>query len=373
MMTRSDEVDTIRGFALFGICVVNIPVLAQPMASLIVPQTGVDLVAQMALHTLFEGKFFVLFSFVFGWGFVIQMASAERAGVSGTRRFLRRLLGLLLIGVAHATLVFFGDILILYALLGLPLLWLRHAPPRRLLSIAAAAIVVAFAAYFCLALSVNDFAAASSGGDAGYRGGFIDAVRQRIRDWPVGFGFIILFNGPSAFAAFCVGLAAGKIQFFERGNAVYNALRTRIPTLVAVGLPLNILYALASNGFLGASLFAAVAFSGLALAGPVLGAVYLIAAVELARHGRSHHATSAAGRMSLTVYVLEGVLAGVVFNGYGFGLYGKVGTLGCLGIAVAVYATTYCVAAIWLQKFGQGPLETALRWITRGPAQLKGD
>jgi uncharacterized protein len=368
-MTRTAEVDTIRGLALLGICVVNVPFLAQPVAALAEPTAGIDHLVRLALQMFFEGKFFVLFSFIFGWGFAIQMASAERAGVSASARFLRRLLGLLLIGIAHATLVFFGDILVLYALLGVPLLLLRHASPRRLLIIAGGAIVIGAIVLFGLALSFGQMAASfpvSAG--PGYLGSFVNGMQQRIRDWPDAFAFILMFNGPLAFAAFCLGLAAAKVGFFEPDNAVYGALRRRMPLLLAVALPLNLIYTLASSNYLGTTPVAALGFALLAIGGPLLGALYLIGAVELARWGRFQGATVAAGRMSLTVYVLEGVFAGLIFNGYGLALYGSVGALGCFGVAVAVYLATHLFAAIWLSRFAQGPLELILRWITRGNA-----
>ena len=122
-MRRLQEVDALRSFALFGIALSNFPILAKsPDAMMNMPETWIDTLTTVALEVFVSGKFFVLFSFLFGWGFAIQSAASARAGVSGAKRFTLRLLGLLLIGVAHATLVFFGDILGLYALLGLPLL-----------------------------------------------------------------------------------------------------------------------------------------------------------------------------------------------------------------------------------------------------------
>jgi uncharacterized protein len=369
-MTRAAEVDTVRGLALLGICVVNVPFLAQPLDQLLARQQGWDLAAQLVVAGFFQGKFFVLFSFLFGWGFAVQMASAERRGVMGNGRFLRRLVGLALIGIAHATLVFHGDILILYALLGLPLLTVHRASPHRLVGLAACGLAIGAIALFVLAASFPDIAslAANTSTSPGYRGGFLDSVNARTGDWPTAFAFNALFNGPIAFAAFCAGLAAFKAGFFERDNAVYLALRKRSPILLAIGLPLNLLYALSDTGDLGDGLPAALAFAGLAVGGPALSAVYLVGAVELARRGRFQGATVAAGRLSLTTYVLEGVLAGLVFNGYGLGLYGTVGAAGCLAVALAVYATTHAIAAIWLRVFTQGPLEQVLRVIT-GPGQ----
>jgi uncharacterized protein len=366
-MTRTAEVDIIRGLALLGICVVNIPFLAQPVAALLAPTDGIDRMVRFALQMFFEGKFFLLFSFIFGWGFAIQIASAERAGISANIRFLRRLLGLLLIGIAHATLVFFGDILILYAVLGVPLLLLRHATPRRLLIVAACAVLAGAVALFGLAFSLGERAASFPVSDGpGYLGNFGDAVRQRIEDWPDAFAFIVMFNGPLAFAAFCLGLAAAKTGFFEADSTVYKALRRRVPGLLVIALPLNLVYALASSGYFGTASAAASGFALLAFGGPLLSALYMVGAVELARWGRFQGATVAAGRMSLTVYVLEGVIAGLIFNGYGLGLYGKVSPLGCLVIAFGVYLATHFVAAIWLNRFSQGPLELVLRQLTRG-------
>jgi uncharacterized protein len=372
-MTRAVEVDAVRGFALFGICVVNVPFLAQPIAAAMAPANGLDLAARMVVQMFFEGKFFVIFSFVFGWGFTVQLESAARAGVSGTRRFARRLAGLLAIGAAHASFVFIGDILILYALLGLPLLALRDATPRCLLIIASVSVALGALVLMAMALSLDQLMPSQITGAApGYRGNFIDALNQRVREWPDAFAFIVLFNGPLAFAAFCAGLAAARVGFFTPGNASYLRVRRNLPLLAGISLPLNALYAVSATGALGAGMVAAAGFAALAIAGPMLGLVYLVAVIELTRRGSLQTATVASGRLSLSIYVLEGVIAGLIFNGYGFGLYGSVGAVGCLGIAIAIYVTAHAVAKIWLTWFDHGPLEWLLRWITLGNRPVAG-
>jgi uncharacterized protein len=366
-MARIKEVDTVRGLALFGICVVNVPFLAQPLDVMLARPTGLDLLAQVVVEWLFQGKFFLLFSFLFGWGLAIQIASAKRSEVSAGSRFLKRLAALAAIGIAHAALVFFGDILLLYAILGVALLLLRDACPRTLMMIAGGSLVIACGALLLLAVSLPDPSSPlpASMSQSGYRGSFVDSVKQRVSDWPFAFGFIALFNGPMAFAAFCAGLAAAKVGFFEAGNAIFAALRHRLPLLLGAGLALSMLYALSVGGALGTGLAAVLAFASLAVSGPVLGCAYLVIAVELARKGYFQSATVAAGRMSLTAYVLEGVLAGFIFNGYGLGLYGSVGAAACLIIAVLIYAATHLFAALWLRRHDNGPLETLLRTITR--------
>lgn len=368
--SRNPEVDTLRGLALFGICVVNVLFMAQPLEQTLIRQSGIDGFAQFAVEWLFQGKFFILFSFLFGWGFALQMAS-NREGISPRIRFLRRLASLALIGVLHATLVFFGDILVLYAILGLPLLLVSRATPRRLMIIALLLLPVAALALFVLTQAFADLSASTQLGSGanGYLGTFLEGVYQRLRDWPSAFIFNLLFNGPLAFAAFCSGLAAAKSGFLERESATYESLRKRVWMLLAVGLPGNAMFALAAGGELGDGLLGAIAFASLAFFGPCLAAVYLIAAIEAARRNLFQGATVAAGRMSLTAYVLEGILAGVIFNGYGIGLYGSVGALGCFAIAVLIYACTHLFADLWFRAFGLGPLERVLRRLTNGPAR----
>lgn len=366
-MARTTEVDAVRSFALFGICVVNVPFLATPMERLLDRATGFDAVAQFTVEWLFQGKFFLLFSFIFGWSFVAMMASAERAGVAPRRRAAKRLVGLALIGIAHAILVFFGDILLLYALLGLVLLALRAATPRTLMLIAACLVVTGIVTLLLLAVVIGDGAnAAQTAASAnGYLGGFSAATRQRLEDWPLAFMFIAMFNGPLALAAFCAGSAAAKIGFFDAGNATYAALKRQLPNLIGVGLLLNFAYAASVSGLLGQSIGAAIAFSLLAIGGPVFSAAYLVMIVDMSRRLALPDKALAAGRMSLTAYVLEGIIAGLIFNGYGLALYGKVGAFGCLVIAVAIYMATLAASAAWLARFRDGPLEVLLRSITR--------
>lgn len=113
----------------------------------------------------------------------------------------------------------------------------------------------------------------------------------------------------------------------------YGALRRRVPLLPAVALPPNLIYALSSSNYFSTTPMAALGFALLAIGGPLLGALYLIGAVEPARWERFQGATVAAGRISLTVYVLEGVSAGLICNGYGPALYGSVGALGCFSVS----------------------------------------
>ena len=228
---RLPEIDVVRGLALFGICVVNVPFMAMPMVEAFTPPEALgDQVAAFVLEMFFQGKFFVLFSFLFGWGFAVQLASAERRGIDFRPSYRKRLLGLLVIGTAHALLVFFGDILVLYAVLGLALPWVRNWRPRALLRLAAGLVGLAFLALGILAIGIEELGLGEESGlqyAAGYEGGWWDSVRQRAADWPGSLAFIVFFNGPMALACFSTGLAAAKSGFFERGSTAYATVKRR--------------------------------------------------------------------------------------------------------------------------------------------------
>ena len=134
---RIEVVDVLRGFALCGILFVNIMWFKAPggFPGIGYEQTPLNRAAVAAVTVLAQGKFFTLFSFLFGWGFATQFLRAEARGSQAgfAPLFLRRLLILGLIGAVHAVLLSEGDILLLYALIGLLLLPLRHSRPEILL------------------------------------------------------------------------------------------------------------------------------------------------------------------------------------------------------------------------------------------------
>ena len=362
---RAQEVDLLRSVALVGICLVNLPYLAIPLDVLAQgPTTPADRIAAFGSSLLLEGKFFVLFSFLFGWGFGVQLQAATRRGVAARPLYMRRLAGLLLIGLAHAALVFYGDILVLYAILGLILWSQRDAPTQRLLRLAVAMIVVAALAYGLLgaALTMADAVLPPTAEPSGYLGGVSDAVRQRVSDWTFTFPVRLLFNGPLALGAFALGLAAHRTGFLAAGSAGFAALERRVPVLLAIAVPANLAYALSVAGALPTLPLAAAGMAALAVGSPALAAVYLWAVVRLARAAPGVRLAS--GRISLSGYVMQGVLAGLVFNGVGLGLHGQIGSAGLLAVAIAIAVTVELGARLWLGRFRTGPLEALLRRMT---------
>ena len=123
---RIQVIDILRGFALFGILLVNMELFSHPVQQAIFGlkewTTLADRLAVWGIRFLAEGKFYSLFSFLFGLGFALQILRAEERGTRFVPFYLRRLLILLLIGLAHGIFLWTGDILVLYAILGALLL-----------------------------------------------------------------------------------------------------------------------------------------------------------------------------------------------------------------------------------------------------------
>ncbi len=362
---RNTAVDTIRTASLIGICVVNVTFLGLPVEVTMVPPVGTaDQIAAFFVEALFQSKFFVLFSFLFGWGIHVQQQSAARAGVSFGARYARRLIGLAGLGCLHAVLVFTGDILLIYALMGV-LIWpLRGLSAQTLLRIAYAMIPVAAICLTGLAVALTDQTVPVVGPSLG--GSFIEATRARLIDWPQTLGFLLLFQGALAFGAFAMGLAAGKAQFFAPGSAGRTALARRIPWYLVVGIPLNLAYAASMSGIIPANreVWSLAGFVGIALAGPMLAAVYLHLLVVLNDRIRLPAILVTAGQNSLTTYVLQGIIAGFVFGGYGLGLFGQIGLAGLVPLGLAIAVVAILVTGAIARRSGRGPLESVLRRLT---------
>jgi uncharacterized protein len=360
---RNPAVDMVRALALIGIAVVNLPFMALPLhATLTLPNAGPDRIAVLMVELLFQAKFFLLFSFIFGWGMEIQTRSAARTGASFARRFSRRLAMLALIGILHAHLVFVGDILLLYALLGLVAWAAKRASVRALLAMAAGLVPVAA---LCLVLIGTAFADVPlPPAEPNLGGSFAETLLTRWRDWPDTFVFLLLFQSHLALAAFLTGIAAARSGFFDAGNAAADRLKRAVPFLLITGLAVNAVYVLGNLAGEANPALALLGLASLAVGGPILAAAYLGLILRAARVVRLPAFASLAGRNSMTCYVLQGCLAGLIFGGYGLGLFGSLGPLALLPLSLGVALLSMVLVAAFARRFGHGPLELILRRVT---------
>lgn len=377
------NVDALRGFALLGILVVNIGVFSSVFYGTGISDPNflqpLDQFVRWFIAFFFETKFYLLFSFLFGYSFTLQMASAERAGAAFTPRFLRRLLALGVLGLLHGVLLYQGDILLTYSLLGLLLFAFRHLAPVRALRFAA--LLVTSCGLFWLLLgslsliapddaqSVYDMQAQAIAALAAYRGTVSSTIEQHIFELRTTVWYVLLFiQAPCAFAMFLVGLAAGRSELLA--NLDGAASRKRLRGSLAVGLVVG---GIGAWHFAGASSpNATEARSAMSLGVDLLTAPFLTLAYTCAlllsfqrQWGMRLAAILApAGRMALTNYLLQSVVCAWLFTAWGLRLVGTLSPLSVLLIAVALFLVQLPLSAWWLRHHAYGPVEWWLRLVT---------
>ncbi len=377
---REIHVDALRGFALLGIVIVNSaamasawygsgthdPAFSQPLDELL----------RRLVSALFETKFYLLFSFLFGYSFTLQMASAEREGASFLPRYFRRLGGLALFGIAHAALLFQGDILLTYALLGLLLLAGRNLRPSTASRLAICLLLAAVAGWSALAWLASlqpqhiDFGLLHTQAAAiteAYRQSPASVVAQHLCDIRDGVAFVLLFvQAPCALACFLFGLAAGKSGAMNRLAASPALLRRHLAWTAGIGLFGALAYVQPAlhDGSEHRALWALVI--DLATA-PFLTAAWTLGMLLLFRSGPGRHLQSAlapAGRLALTHYLGQSLVGALVFTGWGWARIGHWSPLATLLFAVGLWMLQVLLSRYWLRRFAYGPAEWLLRAVT---------
>ena len=358
---RTSEIDTLRGFALMGIAVVNVPLFSEVVTGRPVVASGLDALAAFIGATFFTAKFFVLFAFLFGWGMHRMRENAVEKGLDAPRMWRRRMWALMLIGLAHGILVFPFDILMTYGVLGM---WLWKAsdwPRAKLVKHALVALSIAPFSYALLGW-LNGTIIDSVDSLEREKVGFLTygaAVLDNLWTLPFGQMLNVLYNGPTSYAAICLGVLASRDGLFAHGARAFSTLEGRAPLLWVLGISLNLPLGFVSVFENAGPVAEAFAFAATGLGAPFLSAAYLISVAKLARTGRQFFA--AAGRMSLTAYVVEGILAGWIFFEYGLGLNMELGAGVTLAVALGVFLATKLFCMLWLQFWRQGPLERLWR------------
>ncbi|MFD5258380.1 DUF418 domain-containing protein [Streptomyces bobili] len=377
---RLAHVDALRGFALLGILIVNIGYLASAHHGTGLEDPGFasprDNAVRWFVAVFFEAKFFLLFSFLFGYSFTLQLSSAERQGARFASRFLRRLAGLFTLGVLHAVLLFPGDILTTYAVLGLILLAARRLRPRTAVRAAVALFAVTAAAYAVLALGVH--AAGGSGVDPAaatgaeraaeaLRGGPASVVAAHLEQLPDVLVLLVFFQAPAALAAFLLGLAAGRHQALADIARHRGTLGRLQWTGFTLGLLGGAVYAHASLEHPGGA-YQILALGIDVVTAPLLAAAYAATVLRVAcgrRGDRLVASLAPAGRMTLTNYLTQSLVCALLFTGYGAALVGDVSPPGVLAIALLLFTAQAVASHRWLRRYRYGPLEWLLRaWTT---------
>ena len=372
--------DRLRGIALLGIVVVNAAFIGISAGGF--TQDSVDgaanLVTALLVTALAEGKFYLLFSFLFGYSaaFILRDNSPPNR-----RRYLRRIFALFLFGFAHAVFFFVGDILITYSILGLLLLIISKSTDRNLrqwtITAIAVSILITTAISVLLAAFPEDDAELINLNNAMTTGTFTDVAFARLEALPQILLVVFLIQGPMAFAAFTVGLRASRHQLLADPAANINIWRRLALWGWAIGLPLQVIAAWLQVSAVATDEQMSVSGSaGLALGfitAPILTAGYIGSiALLIVRKPNFLSVMEPAGRMSLTVYIGESALLSVIFAGYGLGYFGQWGALPVVLTSIASWAVLSIFAWLWMKRFNQGPLERVLALMT-GKKQLSSD
>jgi uncharacterized protein len=375
---RQQMVDALRGYALLGILVVNIASFASTYYGLGIPDPlnvlPADRIASFVRAFAFETKFYLLFSFLFGYSFTLQMRAAERDGKPFVPRMVRRHLGLLVLGVVHAVLLYYGDILMAYAVLGTVLLMLRR---RGNVFLACAAIVLVLLTalswagigrmYTQLDMQMAAQAAYADAAAAltAYRAAPLSVIVQHLRDLSQTWWVTALVQAPEALAMFFLGFIAGKRGLLAHVEA-HRALLWRVLWWgLAIGLPGALAYALPTLRPDAVRELQGVAVT--LLTAPFLAAAHGagMLLVFQSRRGRVlARVLAPAGRMALSNYLLQSLVCAWIFLAYGLRWIGTLGPLATFGVALAIFAGNLLLSAWWMGRFAYGPVEWLLRAFT---------
>jgi uncharacterized protein len=390
---RISSIDVLRGFALLGILIMNIQSFSMIMASYMNPTAYGDLNgANWWVWTLSNivanEKFISIFSMLFGAGIVLMTGRAEAKGISAKRLHVRRSVWLIVIGLLHAYLLWYGDILFTYGVCALIVFAGRKASPRKLIIIGLVIFSVAFLLYMFFGFSLqywpeenraqsmkNWLPTAEQVAEelAAYRGNWVQQMSQRI---PAAialqtFVFLIL-EGWRVCGLMLIGMALFKTGVFSamRSSRFYAGM---VAIGYGVGLPLVITGVV--KNFAAAWDFDYSMFYGsqwnywgsVFVALGHVGAVMLVCKSGLM--GGLKRVLAAFGRMALTNYLMQTVICTTIFYGHGLGLFGRVDRWQQILFVVAIWVVQLIYSPLWLKKYRFGPAEWVWRSLTYGRRQ----
>lgn len=393
---RVQVIDMLRGFALLGILLVNVEFFGWPMQELMLglPMDAGTLEYATAWFVAFfaSSKFYSLFSFLFGLGFTVIMARAQARGAVGARLFARRLFILLIIGVIHGVFIWAGDILTVYALLGFLLLAMSNVKPRTLLVLSIVllalniVIISAITGLMSLAYMTPEGAAmmakqAASQAeliDTAYQAAMVayaspswwEVTIQRWQDYSRMLMYIP-FMIPSVFGMFLLGAWFGKTGLLTEPQNHLPFFRKLMIAGLLIGVPCAAYFATAGIHLdmywpTGETLLPTVANG---IAAPLLCLLYVSLFVLFLRNRRWMAPLASMGRMALTNYLLQSIVWGTVFYGYGFDLFGTVATPTLVLGAIIFWLLQIPISHWWLGRFRFGPAEWLWRSLTYGQWQ----
>jgi uncharacterized protein len=401
--TRATVLDALRGFALFGVCLGNIATAFSfwdwEGTEGLLPkyELPTDATAMYLYHALVDGKFYSIFSLMFGLGFALQLGRRTDA-VAALGTYRRRLWILAGIGLAHC-LLWMGDILLFYALMGMVMIRMRDMEEPRALRWVAILLALPIVNYLpllihpMLTLGMPLFGLGYGASvlvgvdpesmqfvtDAFVRGGMDDLAKLSLPGVFFRFGDLLYTGRPfKVLAMFLLGMVIGRRRMWEHLELHIPLLKRALAWGLLVGLPANLLLALSATqiGAGGGEDLAGLADTVLYTLGVAPLAMAYVAGFLLLwqRPGwrRLLSGLAPTGRMALTNYLMQTVIAITIFYGLGFGLGGRLGPTYFLPLVLAILAGQTLFSRWWLARHRFGPMEGVWRKWTYGGGMGKG-
>ena len=377
-MQRDTAPDVLRGFALLGILVVNIQFMglnSDQGARGEWTQGFANGAATFLIAALFTGKFYLLFSFLFGYSssYVIRNDRANRP------RWIKRCIVLIVFGALHFTFLWHGDIIFFYGLFGLLLTFFFFRAEKTLkiwsriiFSTSSIFIVLIGALTFISEFLLEEdlgTSTVSTLDEILQDGTFLESIPARLEVWLLSISAGIFLQGGLAFAAFLLGVRLARSSFLSSPLDKAANLKLMKKGLF-LGLPIQIIAAVIllrneqaaepSESIYLISLF--VSF----VTAPLLSMFYVGLIRKLVEERpRLVLWMKPAGKMSLTIYISQSVITSLIFGPWGLGLFQDLQTWQVFILAFGIWLLLSYFAAQWLKRFEQGPLEKLVSSLTR--------
>ena len=370
---RFVALDILRGLALFGVLMINLHTLFRVSLFEHIlhfhTEPGIrNGVVDVLLAGFLETKAVSLFSLMFGIGSAIQVERAAARGVNATRFLVRRYLALLALGLCHLWLIWNGDILALYAVCGLLIVPFMRMPAAMLAALGAAAIALRSVVDLPIPFPTADAmqAQAVAATHVYGTGSFMEILAFRVREtWrfivPLLMGFL-----PQTLGFMLCGIAAWRSGILRNTQRHKRLLATVFLVALAVGATATSLQVFAESmertlaipeGLLRLCSFVPLAFAY---------AAGVLLWMTPARVTPVMTLFASLGRMALTNYLMQSVVLTVIFYGYGFGLFGRLGSALAALIGIALYVVQLFLSRFWLRRYRYGPVEWLWRSLSYG-------
>ncbi|MEC0281186.1 DUF418 domain-containing protein [Terribacillus saccharophilus] len=378
---RLNWIDAARGAAILGIFMVNAPSFGSPfyMPGFDSPEwdSPLDTFLLGGIDIFFQASFYTLFSILFGFGMQLIFDSRKRDGIKPGWFLSRRMLVLLGLGAVHAFLIWHGDILFTYAILGLLLIPFLYTPRWVLLTmipVLLLPVVLLFTLIYLAASMIDEgmeqimasLIDIPSKMAAYGNGTYADILQQNLADWSMasGGGGIIL-NVFLMLPLLMLGAYLARIKLFH--DPVANRRKLIWFTVVT-----GFLFLIFKAGpyLIGAPYWLSIVQDS--IGGPSSALFYLSLITLLSNvpvFSWIAHQLSYVGRMSLSNYLFQSLLMFILFYNVGFGLYATFSLAGFICFVIGVFVIQVVLSRIWFRYFTFGPVEWLWRILTYGKIQ----